>query len=74
MDYLIECVCRHDLTRHDETGCRGNDSFCPCMRTKLEALDGAIEAARGSFWASSHQSPSGAFEKTRDRTAAVGKS
>ena len=51
MDYLIDCVCGHDLTRHDESGCRGNDSSkCSCARTKLDALDGAIEAARTNPW------------------------
>jgi hypothetical protein len=50
MDYLIDCVCGHDLTRHTESGCRGNNSPCPCGRTKLDALDGAIEAARINPW------------------------
>ena len=51
MDYLIDCVCGHDLTRHGESGCRGNGASCPCASTRLEALDGAIEQARSSPWA-----------------------
>jgi hypothetical protein len=50
MDYLIDCVCGHDLTRHDESGCLGNHSSCTCVRTKLDALDSAIEAARINPW------------------------
>ena len=51
MDYLIDCVCGHDLTRHDESGCLGNDSSsCTCVRTKLDALDSAIERARINPW------------------------
>jgi hypothetical protein len=50
MDYLIDCLCGHDLTRHDESGCSGNDSSCRCVRTKLGALDSAIEQARINPW------------------------
>jgi hypothetical protein len=50
MDYLIDCLCGHDLTRHDESGCSGNGSSCTCVRTKLDALDSAIEAARINPW------------------------
>ena len=50
MDYLVDCQCTHDLTRHDETGCRGDAGRCSCKRTKLEALDAAIELARVSPW------------------------
>jgi hypothetical protein len=50
MDYLIDCLCGHDLTRHDESGCSGNDSSCRCARTKLGALDSAIEQARINPW------------------------
>ena len=50
VDYLIDCVCGHDLTRHDESGCLGNDFSCPCVRTKLDALDSAIEQARTNPW------------------------
>ena len=49
MDYLIDCLCGHDLTRHDESGCSGNSS-CTCVRTKLDALDSAIEQARINPW------------------------
>lgn len=50
MDYLVDCQCAHDLTRHDENGCRGDGSPCGCTRTRLEALDAAIEQARKSPW------------------------
>jgi hypothetical protein len=50
MEYLIDCTCGHDLTRHDESGCRANDSSCICERTKLEALDSAIDQARVNPW------------------------
>lgn len=50
MDYLIDCVCGHDLTRHDESGCRGHDSSCACGRTKLDALDSAVQEARINPW------------------------
>jgi hypothetical protein len=50
MDYLIDCTCGHDLTRHDESGCRGRDSFCACERSKLQALDSAIDQARVNPW------------------------
>ena len=52
MDYLIDCTCGHDLTRHDETGCRANDSSCACERNKLAALDSAIDQARVNPWRS----------------------
>jgi len=51
MDYLVDCQCTHDLTRHDEHGCHGNDELCECKRTKHEALDAAIEGARANPWA-----------------------
>ena len=50
MDYLIDCVCGHDLTRHNESGCFGNDSSCKCVRTRLDALDSAIDQARINPW------------------------
>lgn len=50
MDYLIDCVCGHDLTRHDESGCLGNDSSCTCVRTRIDALDSAIDQARINPW------------------------
>ena len=50
MDYLIDCLCGHDLTRHDESGCSGNGPTCPCVRTKFDALDSAIEQARINPW------------------------
>jgi hypothetical protein len=50
MDYLVDCQCGHDLTRHDEAGCRGTGSPCTCVRNKLEALDSAIEKARINPW------------------------
>ena len=50
MDYLVDCQCAHDLTRHDESGCHGNGLPCGCNRTKLEALDAAIEQARINPW------------------------
>jgi hypothetical protein len=50
MDYLIDCVCGHDLTRHSASGCSGNDSSCTCVRTKLDALDSAIDRARINPW------------------------
>jgi len=31
-------------------GCSGNGSTCTCARTKLDALDSAIEAARINPW------------------------
>ena len=50
MDYLIDCVCGHDLTRHGQAGCSGNNSSCTCVRTRLDALDGAIDQARINPW------------------------
>ena len=50
MDYLIDCLCGHDLTRHDASGCSGSGSTCTCVRTKVDALDSAIEAARVNPW------------------------
>jgi len=50
VDYLIDCVCGHDLTRHDGSGCSGNNSSCTCVKTKLDALDCAIEQARVNPW------------------------
>ena len=50
MDYLVECRCTHDLTRHDEGGCCGDGGRCSCKRTKLEALESAIDLARTSPW------------------------
>ena len=50
MDYLIDCLCGHDLTRHNESGCSGNGSSCTCERTKLDALDSAIDQARINPW------------------------
>lgn len=50
MDYLIDCPCGHDLTRHGPSGCTGRDSHCACTRSKLAALDGAIERARVNTW------------------------
>jgi hypothetical protein len=50
VDYLIDCLCGHDLTRHDESGCSGTNSSCTCVRTKLGALDSAIEKARVNPW------------------------
>ena len=55
MDYLVNCRCTHDLTRHDESGCDGNGEPCGCHRTKLEALDSAIEQARLNPWSTYHQ-------------------
>jgi hypothetical protein len=60
MDYLIDCLCGHDLTRHDESGCRGNDSRCTCLRTKLSALDSAIQQARINPWGDYIRKPSSA--------------
>jgi hypothetical protein len=57
VDYLIDCACGHDLTRHGEAGCRANDSSCACMRTRLQALDGAIERARITAWAQYTRKP-----------------
>jgi hypothetical protein len=51
MDYLIDCECGHDLTRHDDSGCVGSDRKCHCGRTKLQALDAAIDVARVNPWA-----------------------
>jgi hypothetical protein len=59
MDYLIDCVCGHDLTRHDESGCLGNDLSCACVRTKLDALDSAIEQARINPWGDYIRKPPG---------------
>ena len=50
MDYLVDCQCNHDLTLHDGSRCRGDNGRCICTRTKLEALDAAIELARVSPW------------------------
>ena len=51
MDYLVDCVCGHDLTRHDESGCLGNDSSsCRCVKTKFDALNSAIVQARINPW------------------------
>ena len=60
MDYLINCVCGHDLTRHDGSGCLGNDSHCPCVRTKLDALDSAIDLARVNPWGDYMRKPAAA--------------
>ena len=51
MDYLVDCECTHDLEHHDWSGCRGSRGACSCRRTKLEALDGAIELAGVNPWA-----------------------
>jgi hypothetical protein len=51
MQYLIDCVCGHDLTRHDQLGCHGNDWHCACARTRSQALESAIEQARINPWA-----------------------
>ena len=57
MEYLIDCTCGHDLTRHDESGCRANDSSCPCERNKLQALDSAIDQARVNPWGFARAEP-----------------
>ncbi len=64
MDYLIDCTCTHDLTRHDSSGCRGSGEPCGCRRTKLEALDAAIEIARVNPWAHYLRDPLGAASET----------
>lgn len=49
MDYLIQCKCDHDLTRHDERGCHAGG--CWCSRSRAQALDAAIDVARVDPWA-----------------------
>ncbi len=65
MDYLIDCECGHDLTRHDESGCLGNDSHCACVRTKLDALASAIERARINPWGVYVRRPAGGLRRRR---------
>ncbi|MEA2689603.1 MAG: hypothetical protein QOJ39_3762 [Candidatus Eremiobacteraeota bacterium] len=61
MDYLVDCRCTHDLTRHDDSGCHGSGEPCGCARTKLEALDSAIDQARLNPWST--------YERTKDTEA-----
>jgi hypothetical protein len=60
MDYLVDCKCTHDLTQHDDLGCHGDHRRCRCPRTKLQALDAAIDIARTNPW--SHSFVEGAGE------------
>ena len=55
MQYLVLCTCYHNLERHDETGCMGDDAHaCPCVLDKGAALDAAISAAANDNWRAHH--------------------